>query len=175
MAVPVYLAPGSERLTARVAAAIVLAGAVATVAGALFFEHGLSLLPCKLCLVQRNPYYGAIPVLLLALVLPSAGKSARVALAAVALIFLVSAGLGLYHSGVEWGWWAGPSDCGGGGGATATTGDLLQSLARTQVVSCAEAAWRLAGLSLAGWNALISLALAAVAAFGALSRPSSSI
>jgi disulfide bond formation protein DsbB len=52
----------------------------------------------------------------------------------------------------------------------ATTGDLLQSLAKTQVVSCAEAGWRFAGLSLAGWNALISLALAALAAAGATSR-----
>lgn len=176
MAIPVHLARPPARLGSRGAAVVVLAGAVATIGGALFFEHGLGLglLPCKLCLVQRNPYYVAIPLLLLALALPRAGTMLRLTLGLVALIFLVSAGLGIYHSGVEWGWWAGPGDCGGGGGATATTGDLLQSLAKTQVVSCAEAAWRFAGLSLAGWNVLISLALAAVAGMGALDRNSKS-
>jgi disulfide bond formation protein DsbB len=79
-------------------------------------------------------------------------------------VFLVSAGLGIYHSGVEWGFFAGPNDCGGAPGAAAgSVGDFLKELETTRVVSCTEAAWRFAGLSLAGWNAVISLGLVALA------------
>jgi disulfide bond formation protein DsbB len=69
---------------------------------------------------------------------------------------------------VEWGFFAGPTDCGGGSGAGAgNVGDFLNQLQSTRVVSCTEAAWRFLGLSLAGWNVLISLALAAFAASAA--------
>jgi disulfide bond formation protein DsbB len=69
---------------------------------------------------------------------------------------------------VEWGFFAGPSDCGGGSGAGAgNVGDFLNQLQSTRVVSCTEAAWRFLGLSLAGWNVLISLALSAFAAMAA--------
>ena len=120
-------------------------------------------MPCKLCLIQRNPYYIAIPLGLAAAVLPP--RWGRIGLWLLALVFIVSAGLGSYHAGVEWGFWAGPSDCGGGSGAGAgNVGDFLNQLQTTRVVSCTEAAWRFLGLSLAGWNVLISLGLAAVAA-----------
>lgn len=156
---------------ARLAAALVLAGALATIAGALVFEHGFGLSPCKLCLIQRNPYYVAIPIAAVALAGGGRGFG-RAALAFVALVFLLSAGLGAYHAGVEWGFWAGPSDCGGGTGpAAAMVNDFMKSLQTTKVVSCTEAAWRFLGLSLAGWNVVISLALAAVAAWGASPRP----
>ena len=87
------------------------------------------------------------------------------------LIFVASAALGAYHSGVEWGLWLGPSDCGGGAASGAgNMGDFLSQLQTTRVVSCTEAAWRFMGLSLAGWNVLISLALAAFAALTASDR-----
>jgi disulfide bond formation protein DsbB len=150
-------------LTMRQAALAVALGAAATVGGALVFEHVFGYVPCKLCLIQRNPYYIAIPLGLLAALLPP--RYARAGLWCLALIFVVSAGLGAYHSGVEWGFFAGPSDCGGGSGAgTGNVGDFLNQLQSTRVVSCTEAAWRFLGLSLAGWNVLISLALAAFAA-----------
>jgi disulfide bond formation protein DsbB len=81
-------------------------------------------------------------------------------------VMLYNAGLGVYHSGIEWKWWDGPQSCGGvtdfrGGG------NLLQQLQQTRVIRCDEAAWRFLGLSLAGYNVLISLAVAAVAAWGA--------
>ncbi|APF36640.1 Disulfide bond formation protein DsbB [Chelatococcus sambhunathii] len=154
----------------RVALAILLA-AVATIGGALVFEHGFGLRPCPLCLMQRNPYYVAMPVAFGLAVLPprpALERASGVGLLLLAGVFLVSAGLGAYHAGVEWGWWLGPSDCAGTGGANpAAVGDFLQSLQGTRVVSCTEAAWRFLGLSLAGWNVLISLAIAAVAALGA--------
>lgn len=153
-------------LTMRQAALAVALGAAATIGGALVFEHVFGYVPCKLCLIQRNPYYIGIPLGLLAALLPA--RYARPGLWLLALVFLVSAGLGAYHSGVEWGFFAGPSDCGGGSGAGAgNVGDFLNQLQSTRVVSCTEAAWRFLGLSLAGWNVLISLALAAFAASAA--------
>ncbi len=156
-------------LTIRQVALAVALGAAATVGGALVFEHAFGYVPCKLCLIQRNPYYVAIPLGLAAAVLPP--RWGRIGLWLLALVFVVSAGLGAYHAGVEWGLWAGPSDCGGGSGAGAgNVGDFLNQLQTTRVVSCTEAAWRFLGLSLAGWNVLISLALAGVAAEAAAGK-----
>lgn len=157
----------------KVAAGLILAAAAATIAGALVFEHGFGLRPCKLCLIQRDPYYLAMPVALAATLLPGRGPWLRFALGLLGLIFLASAGLGAYHAGVEWGVWPGPSDCGGAGAAATAGGmdDFLKSLESVRVVSCTEAAWRFLGLSLAGWNVLISLALAALALAAARPRP----
>jgi disulfide bond formation protein DsbB len=153
-------------LTMRQVALAVALGAAATVGGALIFEHAFGYVPCKLCLIQRNPYYVAIPLGLAAALLPP--RYTRAGLWLLTLIFVISAGLGAYHSGVEWGFFAGPSDCGGGSGAGAgNVGDFLNQLQSTRVVSCTEAAWRFLGLSLAGWNVLISLALSAFAAMAA--------
>ena len=149
----------------RTAAALILLAAAATIGGALVFEYGFGLTPCPLCLLQRKPYYVAFPVAVAAMVLPSRSVWARAALGLLAVIFVVSAGLGVYHAGVEWGWWAGPSDCAGASPPQAgNMDDFLSQLQTTRVVSCTEAAWRFLGLSLAGWNVLISLGLAAFAA-----------
>lgn len=159
----------SLRLTMRQAALAVVLAAAATIGGALVFEHVFGYVPCKLCLIQRNPYYAAMPLGLVAALLPPSWT--RAGLWILALIFLVSAGLGAYHAGVEWGFFVGPSDCGGGSGAGAgNMGDFLNQLQNTRVVSCTAAAWRFLGLSLAGWNVLISLALAAFAAKAAVGK-----
>ncbi len=159
----------SLRLTMRQAALAVVLAAAATIGGALVFEHGFGYVPCKLCLIQRDPYYLAMPVGLVAALLPP--HWTRVGLWLLALIFLTSAGLGVYHAGVEWGFFLGPSDCGGGAGAgVGNMGDFLSQLENTRVVSCTEAAWRFLGLSLAGWNVLVSLALAAFAAKAAMGK-----
>jgi disulfide bond formation protein DsbB len=148
---------------ARAAAGLILLAALATIAGALVFEHVFGLAPCPLCLQQRYPYYAAMPIALATALVPRPAW-ARAGLVLLALVFLVSAGLGAYHAGVEWGWWPGPSDCAGAPApAPDAVGDFLSQLKQTRVVSCTEAAWRLLGLSLAGWNALISLTLAGVA------------
>jgi disulfide bond formation protein DsbB len=156
-------------LTVRQVALAVALGAAATIGGALVFEHVLGYVPCKLCLIQRNPYYLAIPLGLAAALVPP--RWARMGLWLLAAIFIVSVGLGAYHAGVEWGFWAGPSDCGGGAASgSGNVGDFLNQLQSTRVVSCTEAAWRFLGLSLAGWNVLISLAFAAVAAKAAAGK-----
>jgi disulfide bond formation protein DsbB len=148
----------------RIAAGLIVLAALATIAGALVFEYGFGLKPCPLCLRQRIPYYVAMPVALAAAVLPLPRRWALLALGVLALIFLVSAGLGVHHAGVEWGWWAGPTDCAGAPLAGPNgMGDFLNQLQTTRVISCTEAAWRFLGLSLAGWNVLISLGLVALA------------
>jgi disulfide bond formation protein DsbB len=160
-------------LEPRVAAALVLAAAVATIGGAYVFEYALGYVPCPLCLMQRKPYYVAMAIALAAALVPSR-TLARGGLAALALVLVVSAGLGVYHAGVEWGLWLGPSDCAGSPApAAGSVTDFMQSLQKTRVVSCTEAAWRFLGLSLAGWNVVISLALAAFAALAA-ARPGGS-
>ena len=156
----------------RSAAGVIFLAAAATIAGALAFEHGVGLRPCKLCLVQRNPYYIALVLAALVAVLPLGRTARHWGLAVLALVFLVSAGLGAYHAGVEWGFWAGPNDCGGASVPTpGSVTDFMTSLQTTRVVSCTEAAWRFLGLSLAGWNVLISLGLAALAAAAAWRAP----
>ncbi len=153
----------------RLVALAALGIAAATIAGAFVFEYGFGLTPCKLCLQQRLPYYAAMPLLALAaLVAPIRPRSAVLGLGLAALLFVGGAALGAYHAGAEWAFWPGPSDCGATGGrAAAQVGDFLSQLQTTRVVSCTDAAWRFAGLSLAGWNVLISLGLAALCGMGA--------
>ena len=161
------------------AAGVIVAAALATILSALFFQYAVGLNPCKLCLVQRQPYYVAIPLGLALLLVPVGERWRRVGLFAMAAIFLVSAGLGAYHAGVEWGFWPGPSDCGGAAPAAAGgVGEFMRQLETARVVSCTEAAWRFLGLSMAGWNGLISLGLAAyalAAAVGGRAYGSSSV
>ena len=161
----------SERSPTLTAALIVAAGGAATILGAYFFQYVLGLNPCPLCLEQRIPYYVAIP---LAVALAAAAyirwdeRIIRIGLGLLAIAFLIGAGLGVYHSGVEWKFWAGPQDCSGPINALGSVNDLMSRLATIKVVRCDEAAWRFLGLSLAGYNVLISLALAAVATWGML-------
>jgi len=157
------------------APAFVLALGLAAILAAWGFQLIGGYVPCKLCLEQRIPYYVGLPVVLVALGAALAGLPIRMIsllMAVAALVFALGAGLGVYHAGIEWGWWAGPADCGvGGGGPTGSVDDLLGQLEGIRIVSCAEASWRFPptswGLSFAGWNAAISATLAAVALFGA--------
>ena len=91
-----------------------------------------------------------------------------VGLAIVALATLGNAGLATYHSGVEWGLWKGPTDCTGPIGNLGSAGNLLERLDTVKVVRCDEVQWKFLGLSLAGYNVLISLLMAAIAAWGAV-------
>ena len=148
------------RPVASAAIAIAVVGA-ATVLGAWLFQYGLGLKPCPLCLEQRYAYYFAIPLAVMVLLGDHVGASRKVLLAALIAItlgMLYNAGLGVYHSGIEWKWWAGPQECSGSLDDLAAPGGLLERLQSISVVRCDEAAWRFLGLSLAGYNALIYLA-----------------
>ena len=152
------------------AAVLVAAGGAATILGAYFFQYVLGLRPCPLCLEQRIAYYVSIPLAIV--VALAAGRDAPcgvvvVGLSVIALAMLFNSGLALFHAGVEWKWWPGPQECSGPLTDLSAGGDLLSSLTNLTNVRCDEAAWRFLGLSLAGYNVLISLALAAIAAWGA--------
>jgi disulfide bond formation protein DsbB len=161
----------ARREPAMAAAAAIAAIGLAAILGAYFFQYVMGLPPCPLCLEQRYAYYISIPLAAMVLLGLSVGSSRKVlmlALMAVAVAMLWNAGLGVYHSGVEWKWWPGPQDCSGAIPNFSAGGSLLDQMNKTKVVRCDEAAWRFLGLSLAGYNVLISLSLAAIAAWGAL-------
>jgi disulfide bond formation protein DsbB len=158
---------------ARTGTAVLLL-AVAAILGALAFEHIGGYAPCPLCLEQRYAYYLAIPMLLLGLLCTALGRPipATILFAAVAAAFLANAVLAGYHAGAEWKFWPGPDTCAAAGEPLTSGGGLLKDLETTHVVRCDEAALRILGLSLAGWNVLICLVLAAgsAAAAGGLVR-----
>jgi disulfide bond formation protein DsbB len=147
----------------------ILVVALATLAGAWFFQLVLEILPCPLCLEQRYSYYASVP--LAALVAFGAARAAPrnlllAGLLILALMALGNAGLGAYHAGVEWGFWKGPTDCTGPVGNLGSAGNLLERLDTVKVVRCDEVQWRFLGVSLAGYNVLISLLMAAIGAWG---------
>jgi len=148
--------------------ALVLAlGGTATILGALFFEHVVGLPPCPLCLEQRVPYYVMIPAALAvaaAAVAGAPGLLVRSGLLVLAGLMVWAAALGVYHAGAEWAFWQGPATCAQPGTIARTPGDLLRQIQTgPRPVDCTVAAWRFLGLSLAGWNVLISVVLALVA------------
>ena len=154
---------------AAIAALAIALVAAATLAGAWFFQLVLDIRPCPLCLEQRYAYYLAVPLGLAVAFAASRGAPRQVALAGLgilALAALANAGLGAYHSGVEWQFWQGPTDCAGPIADLGSAGTLLQRLDTVKVIRCDEVQWRFLGLSLAGYSVLISLAMAAIAAWG---------
>ena len=158
------------------AALFVFVVGLATILAAWAFQIFGHYVPCKLCLEERVPYYVGLPLAFVALTAALAGApswTARAALALAAIVFLYGAYLGTYHAGVEWTWWAGPPDCSPTGAPITSSGNLLDDLDNIRIVSCTEASWRFPdgwGLSFAGWNAVVSLLLAAIAAFGAMRK-----
>ena len=161
----------SAEKSRAVSAVLVTVGMILTVGSALGFQHIGGYTPCALCLLQRDPYYYAIPMGILAFIasvfkLPVA--LTRVLLVLIGVAMLIGLGLGVYHSGVEWGFWAGPTSCATGAPSITTdAGNLLSDLNAIKAPSCNEAALRVLGLSFAGWNVIASAVLAGIAFWGA--------
>lgn len=159
-----------------VAALVVLVVALATIAGAWGFELIGKYQPCALCLQERVPYYIGVPLALVAVVGAFAGadRLSRLLLLVLAAVFLWSAYKGVYHAGVEWKWWEGPTTCGVVNTADRPVGTTLLDQLNFHPPSCTEATWRFPnaewGLSFAGWNAAISGFLVVVALAGATMR-----
>jgi disulfide bond formation protein DsbB len=145
----------------------ILAIAVASIAGAFVFE-AFGYAPCELCLKERIPYYAAIPLAGLAVFFAARGPSSllRAAFFGLAMIFAVSAILGYYHAGVEWGIWPGPTTCSGPLKHVRSVEEFWRQLQSVRVARCDIPALRILGLSLAGWNAVVSAALAIAAMIG---------
>jgi len=142
------------------------AGSLALLLGAFAFEYLGGMAPCALCIWQRWPHGLAVLAGVGVAVVPGAAVLALGAASATA-----SGGLGVYHTGVERGWWTGPTSCSGGGDISAMGTDaLLAQIMAAPVVRCTDIAWELAGLSMASWNAVLSFALAGVWIAALLSR-----
>ena len=124
---------------------------VALLGGAYVFEY-LGYAPCRMCYWQRWPHMAAIAIGVLALLVP-----ARVLGYAGALAALTTAAIGLFHTGVERGWWEGPSSCTGGGGLAELSGADLLSTEGSRLIMCDQVSWELFSLSMASWNMVFSL------------------
>jgi len=151
-----------------VLSAVILVIAGATILTALAFEHLGGYAPCPLCLEERYAYYFAVPASAAAILFArgQATGVARILLVLIALAFLANMAVGIYHAGVEWKWWPGPTECTGAFELKWGEGGIVD----TPVVRCDEASWRFLGLSFAGWNAVVSAFLAGVAGYGATRR-----
>ena len=158
--------------TAQLALLLCLMASAAMLLGALAFEHIGGLAPCKLCIWQRWPHLVIIIASLFGLASSRwTGKHAKFGpawlwVSVIILLAFTTSGIGLYHVGVEQSWWEGPSGCSSQLGANLDLSTLTDTLLAMPVVRCDEIAWQLFGISMAGWNALLSLGIAGIGIFG---------
>ncbi len=147
-------------LTRRHLIAIAGLGSLGLFLGALYFQYVVGLLPCAMCLWQRWPHRIAIVLSVVGVVIPHAILAWLGAATA-----LVGAGLALLHTGVERAWWDGPQVCGASAAqdlGAMSVEDLFDTTSGPQLVLCNEVAWEFLGLSMASWNGLACLVLAAI-------------
>lgn len=142
-----------------------LATSLATLAAALGFQHVGGLDPCVLCIYQRWPYLAVAGICGVALLVR---RWTRPALFACTGAFVAGLGLAGFHVGVEQGWWAGTAACGAATGGAATVEELRAAIMSAPVARCDTVAWSLFGISMAGYNFLISAALAAASMLAGL-------
>jgi len=125
---------------------------LALMAGALGSQYLGHLVPCEMCMWQRYPHYAAIVAAALAILLRRTSLSLPLTILAGVLI-LSSGAIGAFHAGVEYKWWPGPQHC---TGTVQPGADFLKRLLAAPVIRCDEPQWTLFGISLAGFNFLIS-------------------
>jgi disulfide bond formation protein DsbB len=150
----------------RIATVLVLGCLVlasVSIASAWFIQRALEVMPCPLCLEERLPYYAGIPlcgVLLYLLCGEYPPLLSKLLFCLLIGCFLFGAGLGIYHAGIEWAFWAGPTECTGQLAPLAGAGDLLAQLNTVKVIRCDQVTFRLFGQSLAVWNSVATLGIA---------------
>jgi disulfide bond formation protein DsbB len=151
----------SARLVAVMAPALLLGGALVS-------QYVFGLHPCEMCMWQRWPHLAAILLALAAIALRGTPSASRTFVVLAAIAIAISGGIGFFHAGVEYGWWQGLTAC-----STALSGgstqDVLANIMAAPLTRCDVAPWSLFGISLAGYNGLLSL-LAVIAIFVALRR-----
>jgi disulfide bond formation protein DsbB len=152
-------------MTYRAFIGLALILALAVIGYVLFSQYVRGFAPCELCLRERLPWYGIIGLGIVGLIIPPRATLSRWISVLIAAMFVVSAGLGLHHAGVEQGWWAGPTACTGGLTGAQTVEQLRAMMHAAQLVRCDEIGWKFLGLSMAAYNFLVSLAASAVAIF----------
>lgn len=136
---------------------IAAAGSLALMLGAFGFQYIGDMAPCKLCIWQRWPHVAAIVLGAIGMAWPTQPVAMLGALAAT-----TTAGIAVYHSGVEQKWWQGPSSCTTGNVTGLSTDDLMNQIMNAPLVRCDEIPWELFGLSMASWNAVVSFGLASI-------------
>jgi disulfide bond formation protein DsbB len=124
---------------------------VALLVGAYGSQYLGGLYPCEMCWWQRYPHFAAVPVAALAFAVPHQAIQ-RILIALAALAIITSGMIGGYHAGVEYGWWEGLTTC----TSTIGGGDILKSIMEAPLIRCDVAQWTLFGISLAGFNFLLS-------------------
>jgi len=134
------------------------AGSAAILLGALGFQFIGGLIPCPLCIYQRWPH--VVAVVLAALTLTLLARHVRPLALLAALAMLIGAGIAVYHTGIERVWWRGPDTCTSGDITSLTTEQLTSQIMTAPLVRCDEIVWDFLGLTMASWNAVISLGLA---------------
>lgn len=140
-------------MTQRNLALIAILGSVLLLGGAFVFQM-LGYPPCKMCIWQRWPHAAAI---FIGAAFYMLGQKALLWLGALAAA--VTAGVGYFHAGVEKGWWEGPNSCTSGSIEGLTPEELLEQILTAPLVRCDEVAWAFAGISMAGWNGILSTLL----------------
>lgn len=133
--------------------------------GALSSQYVGGLAPCEMCYWQRWPHAAAIPLAALAFTAPASSSRSRTLTLLAAAAMAVSGAIGVFHAGVELGLWEGFTAC------TATGAVTLENIMSAPLVRCDQVQWSFMGISMAGWNAIISLGAAALIAFLSLSAP----
>ena len=150
-------------VAARRARVLALLTPAMLLGGAYLSQYGFGLYPCELCWWQRYAHFAALALALAAWTRPQAAILTALAGAAIAFAGMI----GGFHAGVEYGWWQGLTAC--ATTAAAGSADPLEAIMNAPLVRCDVASWSLAGISLAGWNFLFSMA-AALAIFLLLAR-----
>ena len=144
-------------------------GSGALLGGAYYFQYVVDLRPCEMCYWQRWPHMVTIVVGLLALASFAWPRLALVFMLTAITALIVTAGIGVFHVGVEYRWWAGPQSCTGGAPPGLSPEQLKKYLFGAKMVRCDAVVWSLFGISMAGWNAILS-AILAVGLASSLSR-----
>ena len=143
---------------AALARLLALAVPVALLGGALLSQYAGGLHPCEMCYWQRWPHFFAIAVAALAFLFPASSRNARLLTALAAIVIAVSGAIGVFHAGVEYGWWEGLTRCSSGGAMT------LEELMNVPLIRCDQVQFSFLSVSMAGWNAIVSLGSAVVIA-----------
>lgn len=153
------------QIDTRGAAILLMLGSAAMLLGALFFQEVMNLPPCPLCIYQRVPYIVVIGLSVPAILLR--GIPALIMLWLSALALFVNAGIAGFHVGVEKGWWEGLGECSGNFNENMTIEELRAAVLGAPIVRCTDVSWSLLGISMAGYNMVIALAMAIFAALAA--------
>lgn len=151
--------PGERRSNAAIARWLALLVPTALLGGAMLSQYVGGLHPCEMCYWQRWPHGFAIAAAALAFLFPAGSRNALLLVALAAVAIAVSGAIGVFHAGVELKYWEGLTRCSTGGALS------LDELMKVPLIRCDQVQFSFLGISMAGWNAILSLGSVAVIAY----------